>query len=175
MAEITKEQVGWLCHRADGARDFVWFASDPDELSWLRKRYVRFDPLIVQQEGMVLVPRDLLTAAGLTLPADSPNAKRIWAILNAASERDQRGAERLRATTAKSPPEVETSACDEVRTHKHIASAPHPSTDLLRGIALGIEAAAKRADGRHRYEVARDIRSLNPADIAAKNPEKGQP
>lgn len=48
------------------------------------------------------------------------------------------------------------------------------NTELLRGIALGIEAAAKRADGRHRYEVARDIRSLNPADIAAKNPTDGQ-
>jgi len=90
----------------------------------------------------------------------------------AASERDQRGAaagdsEKPVAAVAKS--EADREVCG---TDTGPQSAPHP--DLLRGIALGIEAAAKRADGRHRYEVARDIRSLNPADIAAKNPTAGK-
>lgn len=44
-------QIGWLCHTDNGARHFVWFASDPAELEWLRKRYVRFDPLFVRPES----------------------------------------------------------------------------------------------------------------------------
>ena len=61
------------------------------------------------------------------------------------------------------------------------------SSDLLRGIALGIEAARMVVVQAHAM-VSPDspagilldgcdhtIRSLNPADIAAKNPEKGQP
>lgn len=49
-----------------------------------------------------------------------------------------------------------------------------PSPDLLRGIALGIEAAARYCNDENMPILAAVIRSLNPADIAAKNPTAGK-
>ena len=193
MAEITKERLEAMLRPLANS-------DEATERVSVKLSLAEFKPLAAlalialrQQEGMVLVPRDLLTAAGLTLPADSPNAKRVWAILNAASERDQRGAaagdsEKPVAAVAKS--EADREVCG---TDTGPQSAPHP--DLLRGIALGIEAARQMVGERmdslreeanragytrkgselsqrasEAYELHQWLSTVTAADIAAKNP-----
>lgn len=46
--QATTEQIGWLCHHADGGRHFIWKSegveTDAEERAWIEKRYVRYEP-----------------------------------------------------------------------------------------------------------------------------------
>lgn len=68
-AALTGEQIGWLCHHADGGRHFIWKDKDEEgERAWLQKRYVRWEPLYA------------CSATGHTaerLPANQRHARRL--------------------------------------------------------------------------------------------------
>ena len=204
--DITEEQVNYFM-------DQVMFCDEEyDEIRRLALLALR-----QQQEGMVVVPRSLLKRAlargfddgtpgcGFVASKTEKEAAELSRLFNellAASERDQRGA----AAASRKEDRSSDSSRQSESTSNEPQSAPHHdkalNADVLWGIALGIEAAAKWHEERaaerlaeqencqslgwfetasvHAYfrathaDSAGYFRSLQPAEVLAKNPTDGQ-